>query len=838
MFLPIFRWSQPGRISTLVGSILSLVLLTASLAAQTPEIVDGAELQQALDKLMVLGSVMYVAAHPDDENTALLACWSRGRGLRTAYLALTRGGGGQNLLGNEFGVRLAILRTQELLAARRIDGAEQYFTRALDFGYSKTPEESLAIWGREGVLSDMVWVIRRFRPDVIVTRFPRSGGGHGHHTASAILAEEAFRAAGDPRRFPEQLKTVTPWQPRRIVWNAWRFDRGEVGVDVSRLVSVDVGAYDPLLGRSFTELAAESRSMHRSQGFGVIARRGSHLEYFQPVDGSVAERDLFEGINTTWGRVPGSEAVVGHLEKAVSGFRPDHPAAILPELLGALTEMDRLPDNGWVRVKRQELLRVIRACTGLWLEAVAERATVVPGTTLQVTLTGINRSPIPITLRRVIISNPALTRRVNAGLADNEPWTGKLELTLPDAFPISRHYWLKQPPSRGDYRIADSPWRGDPEAPPPLQVEFELEMNGHVLTYTIPVVYRWRDPVLGERYRYVSVVPAVMVNMDETVEMFPDNQARDVRMTLVAGTAGVTGRMRVQVPDGWRVEPAGIDFSLDKPMAEREVVVRVRPPAKPTAGRLTVTVDNDGHPLHWGFEQIDYPHINPQVYFPPAELRLVRMDLRMKGTRLGYVMGAGDGVPQCLTRLGYTVTLLDDSALEEGDLSGYDAIITGIRAYNTRDRLRVVQPRLLAYVAAGGTLIVQYNVNRGLVTEAIGPYPFHISRERVTDESAAVTLSPGASGVLKAPNRIDAPDFDGWVQERGLYFADEWDPRYQTPLSMADPGEKPLTGSLLVTSYGKGYFVYTGLAFFRQLPAGVPGAYRLFANLIALGRAP
>lgn len=815
-----------------------LVLIACGLSAQTapPPVLNSSELQLALDKLTVLGSVLYIAAHPDDENTALLMYFSKGRKLRTANLAITRGGGGQNLIGPELDDTLAALRTQELLAARQVDGAEQYFTRAIDFGYSKTSAETLSIWGREAVLADVVWVIRRFRPDVVITRFSTTAGGHGHHTASAILALEAFQAAADPARFPEQLSAAGIWQARRLVWNSWRPRSEEADKPKpDQLVSVDLGTYEPLLGKSSAEYAALARSMHRSQGFGAVATRGAFPDYFEVLAGTPAKKDLFEDLDLSWHRVPGSEEVQRLLSEASRNFDPRAPAGTLPVLLRALAAVDRLPADPWVPVKRRELLAAIRSCAGLWLEAIADTHSAAPGDTVTITVSAINRGGQPLAIDALAVPDAGFRLDRAFPLPPNQPVKQELTVALPAGMPCTQPYWLREEPVGGLHCAAGPDLAGLPEAPS-LAVHMSLTASGQKLEYDIPVSFRYRDPVLGERYRPLAIVPPVMVNLSEGVRVFPDAEPREIPLTLIAGRDNAAGEIRFQVPPGWRVEPDVIPFALARRFDEQPALVTVHPPAQSARGELTVTVAAPEPAPGRGLVRIDYPHIPVQTLFPPAKVRLVRQDVRILSKRIGYVMGAGDDIPPCLRQLGCRVELLDDDALSGVDLTGFDAIVTGIRAYNTRPRLRQVQARLLEYVSRGGLLVELYNVNQGLVTENLGPYPFKLSRDRITDENAPLKFLLPDHPVLNRPNRIGTDDFQGWVQERGLYFAESWDPRYETILAGQDPGEKETAGGLLVARHGQGYFVCTGLSFFRQLPAGVPGAYRLLANLLSLGR--
>jgi LmbE family N-acetylglucosaminyl deacetylase len=821
-----------AALATVVGAVWAVGALS-----QTVPVIDAAERRIALEKLSVVGSALYVGAHPDDENTAVLAWLAKGRKVRTGYLSLTRGDGGQNLIGTEQGDELGVIRTEELLAARRIDGAEQFFTRAVDFGYSKTPDETLRIWGHEAVLADVVWVIRRFRPDVIITRFPANGdGGHGHHTASAILAAEAFSAAADPNRFPEQLAYVKPWQAKRLLWNAWRRPGEERPPGAPPQLSVDLGVWDPLLGESYAELAAVSRSMHKSQGFGSSPRRGSVKNYFELVAGEPAPTDIFDGIDLTWRRVPGGEAVIGLLSRASAAYSDEDPAACVPALVETLAAMDRLAPDPWVTVKRREVLDVIAACTGLWVGAVSAEATAAPGSSVVVTASAVNRSTAPLTLASVETAfGPSVP--VDAPLPYNQIVSRNVTMALPPATPYSQPYWLAKSHGNGLYAVGDQRLIGDATGPAAVTVTFTVRDGGQGLAYTVPVVHRWTDPVLGERARDLAVVPGVTVNLEAPVLIFPDRNGKVVRALVQGHQAKASATVRLVAPPGWRVEPRGVPVAFEKSGEERTVRFTVTPPDAQGTGELVALVRSgeSEEPAH-SLVEVDHTHIPPQVLLPPAASRLVRVDVARPVKRVGYVMGPGDEIPAILRQLGFEVTLLSDDDLEEQNLLAYDTIVIGVRAYNTRPRLAEAQERLLAYVQGGGTLVVQYNTNRDLVTDKLGPYPFALSRDRVADETAPVKILIPGSPLLMYPRAVSTADFEGWVQERGLYFPEKWDPRYQAPLSMSDPGEPANEGSLLFAVYGKGSYVYTGLAFFRQLPAGVPGAIRLFVNLLAGGR--
>jgi LmbE family N-acetylglucosaminyl deacetylase len=819
-------------------------LLVAAAPTETP---NAAEIRLALAKLNVVGGVLYVAAHPDDENTAFLAWASREKLVDAAYLSMTRGDGGQNLIGTESGEILGVLRTQELLAARRLDGAGQFFSRAVDFGYSKGPEETLRIWGREQVLADTVRVIRAFRPDVIVTRFPTTGeGGHGHHTASAILAQDAFKAAGDPSRFPEQLDTLAPWQPKRVLWNVFRFGGDAPRKVVPGQITADLGAYNALLGRSYTEIAALSRSMHKSQGFGSAERRGTWLNDFQNVAGARAEKDLFEGIDLSWGRFGAKGVEVGRvLGKVEETFRAADPAASVPQLaeawalVGRIAESASGPGTGPGQMdsllarKRRDIADAIRACLGLWVEAVASEPSAAPGGSVKVATMILNRSSRPATLESVSVTYAAAPGEGGA-LTENAPLRREMSVTLPDGIDTTQPYWLRERPGKGLFTVTDPALIGLPENPPPLVARFKVRVDGVSIPFEAPVVFRRTDPVKGEMYRPFVITPPVTATFDEKVYAFGTGKAKKVRVTLTSGAA-VAGVLRLKTERGFSASPAEVPFAFTAREEEKAVAFTVTPPPAASAATLKAEAVVGGNVISRGLVRVDYPHILVQTLFPPAEAKVLRLDVKAPQAPVGYVMGSGDEVPDALRQMGYTVTMLSDDDLENGDLSRYAAIVTGIRAYNTRPRLKQAETRLVDYVEKGGTLVAQYNTLGDLVTERLGPYPFKLSRDRVTVEEAPVKIVNPASSLLAFPNRLSAADFDGWVQERGLYFPGEWDPRYETPLETHDPGEGDKPGGLLFARHGKGAFVYTGYAFFRQLPAGVPGAYRLFVNLVSAG---
>lgn len=821
---------NPLKKTTLLAVLLCLTTFNEldSRNAQT-----ASELQLAVKKLNVVGNVLYIGGHPDDENTALLAYLANERLLRAAYLSVTRGDGGQNLLGSEQGELLGLIRTQELLAARRIDGGEQFFTRAIDFGYSKSAEETMTIWGREEVLADMVWVIRQFRPDVIISRFPANGdGGHGHHTASAILAVEAFKAAADPDRFPEQLSLVKPWQAKRVFWNAWRPDNQPT----EGLIGLDVGLYNPLLGRSYTEIAGESRSMHKSQGFGSAERRGNRMEFFQLLAGEPAEDDILDGVNTSWARIEGAVALTAQFQDIYNRFQTANPAASLPALLKALTAVDQLPANPWIPYKRQQLLNAIQKCAGLWLEAVNSDFSACPGTRLQITANAVNRSDFPLTLAKLHWSFCSQDTIINIPLQNNKPVEVKFTLNLPKDVPTTQPYWLREKALKGLYQVAEKKLIGLAGEPAPVAVDFIVTTPGGDVTFTVPVQYRWTDPVEGDMYRPLVIRPSVSINLSESLYLFPSDRRQSLHMNVMSGLANCSGQLSLQVSEGWSVEPSRISFSFSKKDEESDLTFRITPPPQETSGLLQVQAQVGDQIISTGLRTVQYSHIPSQTLFSPAEMKLLRLVVQQPTERIGYIMGAGDEIPVYLRQLGYEVALLDDESLSQDDLSQYQILITGIRAFNTRARLGAVQARLLQFVSDGGSLIVQYNNNGRMSVDNIGPYPLRLSRDRVTVEEAPVTFLLPDHPLLNKPFKIVPADFNGWIQERGLYFADQWDSHYEAMLVCQDPGEQPKNGGMLYTRYGKGVFIYSAYAWFRQLPAGIPGAYHLFINMIQAGK--
>jgi LmbE family N-acetylglucosaminyl deacetylase len=794
---------------------------------------------QELRSFRELGTVLYVAAHPDDENTQLITYFARGRGYRTAYLSVTRGDGGQNVLGPEFGDELGVIRTQELLAARRLDGGRQFFTRAIDFGFSKDYRETLSFWDKQQVLSDIVRIIRSFRPDVIITRFsPQPSGTHGHHTASAVLALEAFKLAGDPKAFPEQLHDLAPWQPKRILMNGGNFGRGG-GETATGGLRLDVGGDDPVTGESFGEIAARSRAMHKTQGFdnfrGFGGRGGNRSESFQLLAGEPATNDVFEGVETTWARVAGGAEIGRLAEEAVAKFNTNDPAASVPALLALRSRLAALSSDRLVEEKRRQLDHILLSCLGLSVETLIPDSEVVPGETLKLRHSATARCSTPV--RWLAVNYPSVRRGITNAieLRPNEAVVREANQTLPPRTELSQPYWLRSDHSIGMFRVADPALIGRPENPPAFPVEHVFEISGQTLVIPDEPVQLNAAISEAQARRRLDVIPPVSLKFLSEVRLFAPGSARPVEVEVTAWRAGVAGSVHLDAPERWTVTPAAQKFDLAAVCDHTRLKFTVTAPPQAATARISGHAEVGGTQFTTERIEIRYPHIPVQLLQPPARFDAVGLDLAVRAHRVGYIPGAGDSVAEAIEEMGYEVTQITGAELTPERLKNLDALVIGVRAFNVRHDLSTNLPALFAFVEAGGNVIVQYNRpdNR---TEKVAPYELHISSDRVTDENAAVTFLAPDHPALNTPNKITSADFEGWVQERGLYFPNQWDEHFTPLLACNDPGESPKKGGLLVAQYGKGYFVYTGLAWFRQLPAGVPGAYRLFANLVSLGK--
>lgn len=812
-----------------------LIVLSLNLSAQNTKTFRPGEIRQKLEKLNVLGTVLYVAAHPDDENTRLIAYYANRELMRTAYLSATRGDGGQNLIGPEIREELGLIRTQELLAARRTDGGQQFFSRANDFGYSKNPDETFSIWDREKVLADFVWTFRKFRPDIIITRFSDTGRSHGHHTASAILARKAFELSGDPEAYPDQLDYVGTWQPKKIFWNTgwWWFRNSDQ--DTTKLIKLNVGGYNPKLGESYTEIAAKSRSMHKSQGFGSSGSRGDQIEYLQQWGGEEGT-EVFDGIDTSWDRVNGAKEVAFYINKAIQAYDETNPSKIIAPLMGARNALDQIEDEFWKEIKQKEIDELIVAASGLYLSLRADQPNYAVGDSIMISLEAVNRSSADIQINQVKLKDWVNPISFNTSLLNNKRFTSEMNFVIPAGMKHSHPYWLRELGELGMYKVDDQTQIGKPENEPAIEADVTLSLSGSPITLSVPVVFKRTDPVDGEVTEPLTIGPPVMVNISGGVLVFGDNTSKSVDVRVIAGKQNCSGTVSLNAPDGWKVAPANYAFQLSQKREEQVFTFEITPPKKASEGSVSVSAEIAGKSYNKGLSVIDYDHIPKQTLYPDAVVKVVRLDLEKRGNKIGYIEGAGDAIPQNLEQIGYDVTSLGKDDVTAENLGKYDAVILGIRAFNTVGWLSYKNVELFEYVKNGGNLIIQYNTSHRLVTQDIAPYNLKLSRDRVAVEQAPVEIIGFDHPVMNAPNRITAKDFEGWVQERGLYFPNEWSEEFTPILKSNDPGESPKTGGLLVAKYGEGYYVYSGYSWFRELPAGVPGAYRIFVNLISLGK--
>ena len=818
-------------------SLLIFLINIGILLAQAPERMHSGEFYQALRKLNVLGNVLYLAAHPDDENTRLIAYLANEELVNTAYLSLTRGDGGQNLIGPEIRDALGLIRTQELLGARDIDGGTQFFTRANDFGYSKHPDETFNIWDRDQVLADVVWTIRKFKPDVIVTRFNTTPGTtHGHHTASAILAGEAFDLAADPEAYPEQLEYVETWQPKKLFWNtsSW-FYRNRDDFDTTNLVKVDVGAYSPVLGESYTEIAAKSRSMHKSQGFGVSGSRGQEIEYLSPTKRHQGD-SLFSGLDLNWSRLEGGSGLENMITNVLEKYEPAHPENILPDLLSIRSEIRKIDNEFWKEIKLNEIDQLIKSSLGLYLDASSSQYTVTPGDSVRITVELVNRTAVDVELVKVTFNPWSSVRKLNRELQNNKTEEIVLEEIVPENTPYSQPYWLRESGTKGMFKVENQTMIGLPENPAAFTTGVIIKVNDQEIDYHVPVIYKTSDRAVGEIFKPFMVTPPVFSNFSKDILIFPDQQSQQVEVKVMAGRADLNGSLELKAPNGWKISPECHDFSLKQAQEEKLFIFNISPPAGQSTGKIKAIAKlENGEHYDLSLQTIEYNHIPAQMIFPPAEASVVKIDIQATARKIGYLEGAGDVVGENLRQAGFDVNYLTREDLITNDLDQYDAIVVGVRAFNTLDHLKFDNSKLFEYAERGGTLVVQYNTTYGLITEEVAPHSLKISRDRVTVEEADVKMLAPDHPVLNYPNKITSQDFEGWVQERGLYFPNEWDEAFTPILSSHDPGDDPLEGGLLVAKYGEGYYVYTGYSWFRQLPAGVPGAFRIFANILSLG---
>ena len=824
--------------------ILLILLITYQFSnAQNPEKLNSSEIFESIQKLNFLGSVLYFAAHPDDENTRLISYFSNKFHARTAYLSLTRGDGGQNLIGPEIRELLGVIRTEELLAARKIDGGEQFFSRANDFGYSKTPKETLAIWNEDEIMSDVIKTIRKFQPDIIINRFDHRtpGSTHGHHTTSAMLSVEAFDKAANKNVYPEQLENFSTWQPKRLFFNTswWFYGSQEKfeAADKSNFLNYDIGTYYPTRGMSNSEIASLSRSEHKSQGFGNTSERGKSTEYIELIKGDFPENgDIFAGINTTWSRVKGGKKIGKILAEVEENYNFENPSESLPQLMEAYQLIQQLENKHWRVIKTEEITHIITACAGLYLEANTSTEFATKNSAIKINLEATNRSSAKIQLEKISFSHLKEEVLINSTLTNNEPFYESISAKIPSSINYTNPYWLNAPSSLGMYAVKDKSLIGLPETPAPIQAEFVLKIDGKNISFTRDLVYKTNDPVDGEVFEPLAIVPEVSVALENSTLIFKDNQPKQVNVKVTAYKNDLNGKLSLDLPENWQVSPKFIEVNLAQKGASQTFAFTLTPPENDDEAFIQPVFQDGEEQFSKEVNVISYDHIPQQTVMLPAKTKVIKLNIQKKGNKIAYIQGAGDVVPESLRAIGYDVELLKPSEITTAKLQDFDAVVVGIRAYNTQDELAFKQETLFDYVKNGGTMVVQYNKHRGLITENIAPYPLQLSYDRVTDEFSKVNFLAKDHPVLNMPNKITKKDFEGWVQERGLYFPNQWSEEFTPILGMKDEGEEELKGSLLVANYGKGHYVYTGLSFFREFPAGVSGAYKLFANLLSLGK--
>ena len=823
-------------------TILSLGL-TVLLTGQKPKVYTSAEIYHAIEKLNFLGSALYIAAHPDDENTRLISHLSNGIKARTAYLSLTRGDGGQNLIGTEIQELLGVLRTQELLGARSVDGGQQFFSRAIDFGYSKHPDETLAIWNKDEVLSDVVRVIRQFKPDIIINRFDHRSPGqtHGHHTSSAMLSVEAFDLVGSSTAYPEQFdEGIQTWQPSRLFFNTswWFYGSREkfAEADKTNLMSMDIGGYYDLLGKSNTEIAAEARSMHKCQGFGSAGTRGSYTEYLELLSGEMPEQKIspFEGINTTWSRLNGGAEIGKMVNALLESYDFRAPSESIDELVAIYKKINTLDDGDWKEIKLEAVKSIIEACSGLYLEASADSHRVVHGDSIEIKVEAINRSNIAMQLKSMKLNSGESLNASNIELEDNIRIEEYLNIAVNQDQENTSHYWLKDKGTLGMFDVKDNSKIGLPETPRSFTSTFTVDILGESIDFTKDVVYKYTDPSKGEIYRPFEITTPVFVSIAEDVLIFPNDDSKVVEVIVEAGKGNISGQVKLDSPNGWIVSPKVENYNIKTKGGIQKFKFDVKPPQNQSLGDLVPMATYNGKTYSKELVEIEYDHIPFQSVFRPESARIAKLDINTAGNKIAYIMGAGDKVPECLRYVGYQVDEIEISSAEPELLNNYDAVVLGIRALNTIENIDVYSDNLLSYVSDGGTLITQYNTSRRLKSKDFAPYPMSLGRFRVCQEEAEMRIVNQDHRVLNYPNKISSNDFENWIQERGLYFASEWADQYETIISSNDEGEDASEGGMLIAEYGDGYFVYSSFSWFRQLPAGVPGAYRIFANMIAL----
>ena len=810
-------------------NLLFLSFLLASLFTTANN--GSGEIYVNLQKLHSLKRVLYVAAHPDDENTRALAWFSLDEKAETAYFSLTRGDGGQNLIGNELSEELGVLRTQELLSARSHDGAKQYFSRAVDFGYSKSAEESFELWGREILLSDLVLIIRKFKPEVIITRFPPDErAGHGHHTASALLAIEAFSKAADKNYAPDQVAEFGTWQATSLYWNTstwWDENIKNLKEGDPDYLITDIGGYNAQLGMSYNEIGTYARSEHKCQGFGGIVERGTRIEYFKHLGGEKLSASFFEKSKESWTAM-GDKQLESDFQSSLDNFDFVTVSNNVPKLLSILKRLKALPASYIIDEKIQRCEAIIADCMGLNIELVGEQFSFVQGKSVGLKANIINRSDVALRLSKVELSTGE-TLEKNETLALNTLL--ELGLTSNGKTAISNPYWLNER-FENIFQVRDPKNFCASESEPSITARFTFLVGEQSFSISIPATYKWRDPSYGERRRPLICTPTFTATFDQSQLLMKAGEQKEVRIKVKSFMDSLTSPLYLQAPTGWTISPEKVQLNVPKMHAEEWFTFTLTATETAQPGTLKLMETSGGEVLN--YKEIAYDHIPTQALFRVAEMQCTVLDAKIKKGRIAYIKGVDDAVPQAIEQLGFELDVLEVKDIPNVDFSIYQSVVLGIRIYNVFPELSNYTERLNAYVEKGGNLIMQYNTaSRTPEKEKFGPYAFELSNNRVTEEDAEVTFLDPKHPIMTTPNQITKADFENWVQERGLYFANKWDEKYTPLFSWADQGEEAQTGALIVAKYGKGQFVYTGISFFRELPNGVVGAYRLFANLLS-----
>lgn len=809
--------------TSLLIALIGFLLLPAF--AQNP----SSKLYHDLLKLKETKRILFVAAHPDDENTRLISYLANGEHAQVAYLSLTRGDGGQNLIGKELGIELGMIRTHELLQARKTDGGRQFFTRALDFGFSKNPDETLNNWEKQKLLADVVWIIRNFQPDIIINRFNTTPGTtHGHHTTSAILSSEAFQISGDAKAFPDQLKLTDTWQAKRLFWNAYNWGGQYEPNPEKRFHIFPVGDYNPLLGTTYSQIAADSRTMHKSQGFGSTSQIGAGNDFIEQLSGESFKDSPFEGIPNRWEKIEDGLKIESAIQSALYSFDFTKPENNVKNLLAIKRLMDASKNNEkWFLEKKSFINQLVLANLGVKAEFIIRKEISYPGEEIETELLFNNPSSLPINVKSVKTSFSDFL--IDKIATENKPLNQAIKLSIPTDYPVSQPFWLESPLDNSLFDITDIQKIGQPINQASISTQVTMEIDGQTIQLDLPLMYKYNDQVDGEIKQPFTLVPEINLNLDKQHVFLVEGANPELNIEVTFRNDFIEGELNLEGLNKSQYQV----LSVERDDRRKKVIYKVKILDSDLEKRAIVASfkTKDNRVFNQDTKRILYKHIPNLTYFTSTSFDLIKMNIKVSGQNIGYINGAGDDVPDILKNLGYQVSFLENGDIRKDKFKEFKTIIIGIRAFNTNQALASNVDQLMEYVKEGGNVIVQYNTSSPLLSRDMGPYPFSLSRDRVTVEGSPVEAD-FAHPVLSYPNQIAASDFEGWVQERGLYFTSNWDSNYSTPFTMQDPGEKASQGSLLFTKYGEGTYTYSGISWFRQLPAGVPGAIKIFVNLI------